>query len=211
EIRLVGRTRLIVADDVKRTRPRAARERIVERERLKRGAELVIPVGPRAEQMQRQVDLRERAHANGARHCVANGPDRRSSSSVIGTADAGICTRKTSASRATLVSTCESASRRSNGAAPLLVRRIVRGRLFWKSRKSARQRRPSSLRAVTATRRHGALSCSRRRYSSPSWLVGTTRQSAPNARACADSAAPPAAHPVINSRRSDASSGTPAT
>ena len=87
------------------------RQRVVQRDRLEDGAELVIAVGTRAEHAQRQIDLGGRVRLQLAPRALraspfrygpsvfdASGPDRRSSSRVIGADASGIFTRKASAS-----------------------------------------------------------------------------------------------------------------
>ena len=80
QIRLVGWTRRIVADEAKRTAgARRERQRIVQRDRLKDRPQLVIAVGATAEHAQREIDFRREP-----------GRALRSSSSVIGWAVGGI-------------------------------------------------------------------------------------------------------------------------
>ena len=97
------------------------RQRVVQRKRLKRRAELVIAVGAHAEHAQRQVDLRERPDtsadsAHGIALLALGQADRFAAvpASVIGSADGGIFTSNAADGSVALSSTCDSARRRSN-------------------------------------------------------------------------------------------------
>ena len=93
--------------------PRLPRERqdVVERNRLKGRAKVVIPAGQAADDAQVEVDLGERAHRD-HRDSSRSGPARRNSSSVIGCADAGTLTSNASGPSAGFSSMSRSSSRR---------------------------------------------------------------------------------------------------
>src|SRR6202008_4943656 len=86
---------------------------IVKRNRLKRGAKLVISLGLTADDAEVEVDLGKGARRD-HRDSSRSGPARRSSSRVIGVADAGIFTWNTSGPSAGFNSMSRSSSRRLN-------------------------------------------------------------------------------------------------
>ena len=63
QVALIGRDVRLVARDRERPAARRHRDVVEERQRLKDGAQIVIPVGTRAEDAQVEVDLRERGKA----------------------------------------------------------------------------------------------------------------------------------------------------
>ena len=128
--------------------PRTARERqrVVQRHRLERRAQLVVAVGADAEHAKCQVDLGERADAHGRRAAAhrESGPPARSSSSVIGCVPGGTVTRNVDGSSSTLMSTCESSSVRSKPARARLAISLMRARqTVRRSRGSRRASRPA--------------------------------------------------------------------
>src|SRR6186997_2898130 len=72
QVALIGGNIGLVAGDGERAAARGDRDVVEEREGLEDGLQIVVPVGPRSEDTQVQVDLRERGEADRS-HSLATG------------------------------------------------------------------------------------------------------------------------------------------
>src|SRR5262249_19759551 len=123
EIGPIGRAVRIGTFDAKSTPSSTEYQGVVDGDRLKDGADLMIPVRPRSEDAQGQVNLCKRLDVNASRHALPGhsafedgrlrGPDRLNSSMVIGAAVGGTRRLNASASIGPLTSTCDNMRRKS--------------------------------------------------------------------------------------------------